>query len=69
MEATHVKINEEEEKDDKEEDTNRSEDDEIIIAETANDNSIDSDKDVPDSFLRMSTAVVADSQETCSPAK
>ena len=53
-----------------EEDSNSSEGEEIIIQETANQvytNNVDSDDDVPGTFQQMSTILVADSEETCSP--
>ncbi len=73
-EVTNTEYIDEERNEDDEEDGNTSEEDEIIIQETAlyvNNNNInsDDDEDVPDSILQMSTAVVADSQDTCSPAQ
>jgi hypothetical protein len=74
QDPNHIEVINEEKNEDDKEDGNTSEDVEIIIQATAlytNNNIINSnkDEDVPDSFLQTSTAVAADSQDTCSPAQ
>jgi len=66
--AVEIEIADEEQIEDEEEENNSCEGDEDRIAETqVNINSIDSDEDVPGTLQQMSSIVVLDSQETCSP--